>query len=263
MRTRYRKILVTAALTALALTAIFASAANAATPAPPYQDFAGCPNQAEQPFVGECVKYEFTGGHIGFGNREIPITNTIVLRGAIEQETENFLFNNEGGIVPAQQTVPGGLVGLTGYKWLDEAVASSNQLKLHATVELAGNVGSLVEPTLSLPVKIHLENPFLGSGCYVGSNANPISLHLATTTPLGEFEEEASRPEVIKATGGVFTDASYSVPAANGCVLNLGPIHQSINQVVNSAYSLPAAAGTDSTVLDYSLSGVLQGVVYP
>jgi hypothetical protein len=263
MRKRYRKILVAAALTALALTAIFASAANAATPAPPYEDFAGCPSQAEQPFVGECLKYEFTGGHIGFGNRDIPITNTIVLRGAIEQETENWLQNSEGGIVPVRQTVPGGLIGLTGYKWLDAAVESSKQLKLYATVELAGNVGSLLEPTLNVPVKVHLENPFLGSGCYVGSDASPIMLHLATTTPLGPFEEEASRPEVITATGGVFSDASYTVPGAGGCTFNWGPIHQSINSVVNSAYGLPAAAGVNSTTLDYSLSAVLPGVIHP
>ena len=48
MRTRYRKILVAAALTALALMAIFASAANAATPAAPYQDFAGCPSRSRK-----------------------------------------------------------------------------------------------------------------------------------------------------------------------------------------------------------------------
>jgi hypothetical protein len=261
MRTSYRKILVAAALSALASMAIFASAANAAPPAPPYQDFAGCPNQAEQQFVGECIKYEFTGGHIGFGKREIPVTNTIILRGAAEQETDNFLFNQEGGIVPVRQTVPGGLIGMTGYKWLNEF--SEKQLKLYATVELAGNVGSLLEPTLNVPIKIHLENPFLGTGCYVGSNASPIMLHLAVTTPLGPFQEEASRPEVIKATGGVYSDSSYTVPGASGCVFNYGKTHQSIDSVVNSAYGLPAAAGKSTTVLDYSLSGALRGTVYP
>jgi hypothetical protein len=263
MRTRYRKILVAAALSALASMAILASAANAATPAPPYQDFAGCPSPAEQPFVGECLKYQFTGGHIGFGKRDIPITNTIVLRGAIEQETENWLQNSEGGIVPVRQTVPGGLIGLTGYSWLDQAVESSNQLKLYATVELAGNVGNLLQPTLNVPVKVHLENPFLGNGCYVGSNANPITLHLATTTPLGPFEEEAARPEVITADGGVLSDGTYAVPGASGCTFNWGSIHQSLNSVVNSAYGLPAAAGKNTTALDYSLSAVLQGTVYP
>jgi hypothetical protein len=263
MRKPHRKILIAAALCALASMAILASAANAATPAPPYQDFAGCPSRAEQPFVGECLKYEFTGGHIGFGKREIPVTNTIVLRGAIEQETENWLQNSEGGIVPVRQTVPGGLIGLTGYSWLDKAVGSSNQLKLYATVELAGNVGSLLQPTLNVPIKLHLENQFLGSGCYVGSNASPIMLHLAVTTPLGPFQEEAARPEVIKAGGGVLSDSSYAVPGASGCTFNWGSTHQSINSIVNAAYGLPAAAGKSTTALNYSLSAVLPEAVYP
>jgi hypothetical protein len=262
MRKRYRKFLVAAALSALASMAILASAATAAPPHAPYQDFAGCPSEAEVPFVGECVKFEFTGGHIGFGNRQVPVTSPIILRGAIEQETENFLMNKEGGIVPARQTVPGGLIGMTGYKWLDEAVESSSQLKLYATVELAGSVGSLLEPTLNVPVKIHLENPFLGKGCYVGSNANPITLHLATTTPFGPFEEEAARPQVLKATGAVAKDSTYAVPAAAGCQLEIGRTHQSIDKVVNSAYGLPAAAGANSTELNYSVSVVLPGVIY-
>jgi hypothetical protein len=261
MRTRYRKILVAAALSALASMAILASAATAATPAPPYQDFAGCPSEAEQPFVGVCVKDEFTGGHIGIGNREIPITNTIVLRGAIEQETANFLYNSEGGIVPVRQTVPGGLVGFTGYKWLDEAVQNSSLLKLYATVELAGQVGSQAAATFNVPIKIHLENPFLGSSCYIGSNASPISLHLAVTEE-GEFEEEAGRPNVIKGNGA-FADNAYSVPGATGCMFNYGSIHQSIDKLVNSAYALPAAAGKDTTALNYTESRVPNGVVYP
>src|SRR6185312_7649041 len=84
MRTRYRKILVAAGAT-LASMALLASAADAATPAPPYEDFAGCPSRAEVPFVASCVKYTFNGGSIGLGNREIPVTNPIVLHGGYEQ----------------------------------------------------------------------------------------------------------------------------------------------------------------------------------
>lgn len=262
MRTRYRKILVAAALTALALTAIFASAANAATPAPPYQDFAGCPSEAENPFVGDCIKYEFTGGHIGIGNREIPVTSPIVLRGGIEQETLDFIANSEGGIVPARQTVPGGLIGLTGYKWLDEALASSNALKLYATVELAGTPQNAFNSPFTVPVKVHLENQFLGNNCYVGSASNPITLNLNTVRQPSEFEEEAGR-EVLIQRDGLFADSNYSVPAANGCQFNYGPIHASLDSLVNSRYDLPATAGSDTTELDYDLSLTFPSVIYP
>ncbi len=261
MSKRYRKILVAAALTALASMAIFASAANAATPAPPYQDFAGCPSEAENEFVAECVKYEFTGGHISFGNRDLPITNTIVLRGGFESVTGTFVFNNEGGIVPVRQTVPGGVIGMTGLKWLDEF--SSKALKLSATVELAGQPGSITVPKFSVPVKLHLESPLLGKGCYVGSNSSPIALNLGVAQAPEELTPEEGRPEVLVGTGGVFTDSSYAVPAASGCNLEVGGISIPIDSLVDSAYKLPAAAGTNATSLDFDLSFVSPFVVYP
>ena len=59
-----------------------------------------------------------------------------------------------------------------------------------------------------MPVKVHLENPFLGKSCYVGSSSSPISWELTsgTTAPPGpntpitgtvgevEFLEEGQHP---------------------------------------------------------------------
>lgn len=277
MKLRHRRIFIAAALVALASMAALASIALAAKPAPPYEDFAGCPSEAEQPFIGDCLKYEFTGGHIGFGNREIPVTSPIVLRGGAEQETGNFLYNSEGGITPARQTVPGGLVGLTGYKWLDEAVSKSELLKLYATVELAGQPGAVNAPAFTVPVKIHLENPFLGSNCYVGSTAAPITLGLTTGTtsppapnkpisgqPHGDLESEAARPEVlVSSTPGTYVDNAYSVPAASGCQFNYGKSHIAISSLINSRYGLPSAAGKNTTVLNFNLALTFPEVIYP
>jgi hypothetical protein len=274
MRTRYRKILVAAALTALALTAIFASAANAATPAPPYQDFAGCPSEAENELIGFCEMIEFTGGHISFGNRDIPISNTITLRGGTEIFSGDFVFNGEGGIVPVRQQVPGGVIGMTGLKWLDQF--SEKALKLYATVELAGQPGTTFASSWAVPVKLHLESPLLGKGCYVGSNANPIDLNLTaeTTNPpppnmpiSGHFgtgpTPEAGRPTVEAITGGLFVDNAYAVPAATGCNLEAGGYSISLDKAVNSQYNLPAPAGTNETMLDFNDVFVLSSVVYP
>jgi hypothetical protein len=274
MRTRYRKILAVATA-ALASMAMLASAAEAVTPAPPYQDFAGCPNFAESEFVSFCNKYEFTGGHFQLGKKTIPVTNPIILRGASRRTTGEFLSNSEGGIVPVRQTVPGGLVGLTGFKWLDEAVESVSALKVYATVELAGHPGQLSTFPLVLPIKIHLENPFLGSGCYIGSSTEPITLNLITGTteppapnkPItgtepSEFEEEETR-QVLTQTGGTFVDNSFAAPAAKGCVLNVGSLPINIDSVVNKAAGLPSPAGTNETILNYNHSIARQSVVYP
>jgi hypothetical protein len=264
MRKRYRKILVTAALSALASTAIFASAADAAKPAAPYEDFAGCPSRAENPSVASCIKYVFNGGSIGIGKREVPVTNPIVLRGGYEQITGNFIYNAEGGIVPVKQTVPGGLVGMTGFKWLNELSGSKEQLKLYATVELAGAPGSISAPDLKMPVKIHLENPALGNGCYIGTTASPIPLELSVAKAAGRFKAEAEREEVqTTVTPGEMVDSSYAVPGATGCQLKVGPFTIPINEVVDAAYGLPATAGTDTTKLNFLISTVEPEVVYP
>lgn len=261
MRTRYRKILV-AAGTALASMALLASAADAATPAPPYQDFAGCQTHAENPFVAECIKFTFSGGHIGFGNREVPVTNPIVLRGGYEQINGDFVYNAEGGIVPVKQTVPGGLIGLTGLKWLDEFIGSQEQLKLYATVESAGQPGSVYEESLTVPVKIHLQNPYLGTGCYIGSNASPINLDLAISEPAGELAPEAGRESVLTSSApGQRVDSGYSVPGATGCSLTIGSKTIPLDELVDAAYALPSAS--NSTVLGYTFSLVEQHVIYP
>jgi len=273
MRTRYRKILVSAALTALALTAIFASAANAAEPNPVYKDFAGCPSKAENARISFCEKFEFTGGHISFGRRDIPVTNPIVVSGGVETKTGNFDFNENGGMIPVAQPVPGGVIGMTGLNWLD--ALSSKALKLNAVVELAGQPGSLFASAWSLPVKIHLESPVLGKGCYLGSDAAPIELNLTTGTtapPLPNVPisghlgspsaPEAERPEVEVSTGGLFVDNAYAVPAATGCQLEVGSFVLPIDSLVNAGYHLPAAAGTNETMLEFSDSFVSPKVVY-
>jgi hypothetical protein len=274
MKLRHRNLFLVVALVALASMAALASFASAAKPAAPYEDFAGCPSEAENPEVAQCQKYVFTGGQITFGNRQVPITNPITLRGGIEAQSGDFVVNAEGGMTPVQQTVPGGVTGLTGLKWLDEY--SEKQLKLHATVELAGQPGSIFEESFLVPVKLHLESPLLGKGCYIGSNASPIDLNLTTGTteppapnapigghPTSPLAPEAGRPEVRTGIGGLFVDNSYAVPAASGCQLEVGGFTLPISSLVNSAYKLPAAAGTNETMLDYNISRVSSFTVYP
>jgi len=269
-------VLLTTVGTALASLALVVPSAQATPPAPPFEDFAGCPRESEFDQVGLCMKTVFTGGHLRLGKKNIPITNPIVLRGGLTQIDFAYVGNSEAGILPVKQTVDGGLIGLTGIGWLDQVLSTKGQLKVYATVELAGNPGSLLELPFTVPVKVHLENPVLGKACYVGSNANPIQLVLTTGTtnppapnqPIsgvegGEFESEPGRPQVLTSAGGTFVDNAFAVPAASGCQLNLGPLHVNIDSLVNGAAGLPAAAGTSEAVLPFDLSVVEPGVVYP
>ena len=73
--------------------------------------------------------------------------------------------------------------------------------------------------TLTLPVRVHLENLFLGSGCYVGSASNPVTIELTTGTtnppppnkPIsgatGEFGSKAGG-EILTLTNNVLVNNS-------------------------------------------------------
>jgi hypothetical protein len=267
MKLRHRRIFV-AALTALATMGLIAAVAQATPPPAPYQDFAGCPNTTESQFVAFCFKYEFTGGHLQVGKKNVPITKTIVFRGGERYSTGEFIGNSEAGIVPVAQYVEGGLLGLTNNKEINQQLANYPALAVKATIESAGTpLGSMVEPPFTLPVKVHLENPLLGSTCYVGSNTEPIKLNLTTGTtappapnkpitgtPSGPFEKEAARREVLQSKGGVLVDNAFSAPGANGCVLTIGSHHININSLINAAAALPSPAGKNEVKLNYSLS---------
>jgi len=261
---------------ALAMLAMLAPVAGARTPVAPYGAFAGCPSPEEDPAAGGCFTTTIKGGHFKMGSKNVPIEKPMTLSGGFD-----FLgkvsFSPSGGLTKVKQKVPGGVIGLTGLTWLTEFLGS-DALTLYATTELAGTPSSPLEPPITLPIKVHLQNStgVLGPNCYVGSNSNPIVLNLITGTtsppppnqpitgvdPTFSFDE--SRPGVILASNATFVDNSFSAPGASGCVLTLfGFIPISINGLVNSQSGLPAPAGTNETVQNADTALVERINVYP
>jgi hypothetical protein len=265
--------LLAAAATALVLVAMLAPAAGATTPAPGFERFAGCPSPAENPNVQLCVYSKVKSGHFQMGSKEVPIENPMTLTGGVGEAFSNFQANSKGGLSPVKQKVPGGVIGLTGLTWLLEFLGSQ-ALTLYAETELAGQP-SFGITGIGLPIKVHLVNSVLGNNCRVGSNTNPISLHLTfgTTnppppnepisgvTPQFELDEEKG---FLKLLNGTYVDNSFAAPGASGCVLTLfGFIPISINGLVNTQSGLPAAAGTNETVQNIDTEFTLVTNVYP
>jgi len=253
--------------------ALCAGAASAATPNPGYTQFAGCPSSAEDSLTAVCLHSTITGGHFQMGSKNVPISKPMTLSGGYEEGTEKFVFNGQGGLTPTKQLVPGGVIGLTGLDWLVNFL-NLEGLQLFAVTELAGNVGNVLNEPFVLPVKVHLINPVLGNNCYVGSNSNPILLHLqfGTTSPpppntpiTGKFPEfSVNELGIIHLNNGTYVDNSFSAPGASGCVLTLfGFIPISINGLVNTQSGLPAPAGTNETVQNVNGELVEQRLVYP
>ena len=113
-----------------------------------------------------------------------------------------------------------------------------------------------------LPIKVKLENPLLGESCYVGSDSEPITLHLTTGTtsppppnkPLSGNPGKATFNEaltIITINGTSLVDNSFSAPGAEGCG---GALSGLLDTVVDLQAGLPSAAGNNTAILNGSLA---------
>ncbi len=245
--------------------------AVAAAPGGIFSVFADCPLAAFRaagvpPDYAECAFHQITSGEVAIGSMVVPIDQTITLQGGFthtgnpENEAEYFEIPPEGGesISKTELNVPGGLPGLIDCReingWgLQERVErdrcrafsfNGRTTGVTATAEIVANVESppiynefaLVREegtALTLPVRVHLKNPFLGDSCYIGSEAHPLELHLTTgatslTSPpkgwksihgtLGEIREETEKElSVLLLVGDSLVDNTFSAPGAEGC----------------------------------------------
>jgi hypothetical protein len=255
--THLRKLLL-AAVAAVVAVAMAAPAAQAATPAPGFEQFAGCPSPEENPELQGCIRSTITGGFFKLGNKKVPITKPITLSGGIKGDLTGFSANSKGGLAKVPLQVPGGVIGLTGLDWLVNFL-DIDTLQLFAQTELVGK--PQIGESFTLPIRVKLINPVLGNNCYVGSASNPIHLNLLETKS-PEFKEDPSG--IATFINGEFTDKTFSAPGATGCTLTLfGFIPISINGLVNSQSGLPAPSGTNETVQIQDLELAARELVYP
>src|SRR5581483_4734214 len=152
-----------------------------------------------------------------------------------------------------------------------EVVFENGVTGVNDTTELAKPAGAiglneenLLSETgvaLSLPVKVHLENPFLGSECYIGSNSSPIVIELttgATSPPPPNKSIRGSRGTLeSNAEGTILTisknsllNNSFAAPGANGCG---GIFAFLVDPIVDSKLGLPSAAGHNTAILNGTL----------
>jgi hypothetical protein len=269
-----------AALLVTALAALGLAGTAQATLSGEFARFANCPYK--DPEARKCVYSVTEGGEVVLGSKKVPIVNPVVLQGAaapVDEETESAQFigaSNGVTLSKAAQPVPGGLAGLLNCKEIKEPLlriscelALENGVTgLNSTLELARPASEIVisenhlageyDTALEMPLKAHLENPFLGSSCYVGSSSSPIVWKLTSgeMTPPGpnkpikgvggeaEFLEEGA---ILRLENNVLVDNSWSAPGVTGCGGVL--VELLLNPVINTAAGLPAAAGKNTAVL--------------
>jgi hypothetical protein len=272
-----------------------------AAPKGEYAVFADCPLSNASVVACIAGKTESGEFVIGTKKTKVPIEKPITLQGGLEEEVAAefrlpFVEAADGNTLSkTPQTVPGGLLGIKcaeikgegplekGARKLCEEVIKSKLNTVTATTELAlpappATVGSIFLseasleepilyeaygiPALGLPVKVKLENPLLGSECYIGSSTEPVVLKLTTgtTKPLppnkpitGNPGEIGSRAEgrILLIKHNSLVDNLFAVPAAKGCG---GKAFEAlIDPVVNAKLGLPAPAGNNTAILNGTL----------
>jgi len=275
---KHRMKVACAALGALALAALALAGPAAATLPPAYAKFANCPYK--NPEASKCIYSTTVGGEVVLGSKKVPIVKPVVLQGAYTEGdaagNSKFLAATNGvTLSKAAQPVPGGLAGLVNCKAISdfflriscEVTFENGVTGLNSTLELArpaseivvneNNLAGETGTALRLPVKVHLENPFLGSSCYVGSSSSPIIWNLTsgTTAPpppnkpikgtAGHltFLEEGG---ILETEGTTLVDNAWSAPGVNGCG---GLLSLVLDPVVDVSAGLPAAAGKNTAIL--------------
>src|SRR3954471_16191053 len=84
-------------------------AASAATPAPGYQEFAGCPSDGS---VFICQHVTISGGYLKLGKVTTPVSKTLELTGGLTNTNPPVVaYVPPGGLKPVALKVPGGLLG--------------------------------------------------------------------------------------------------------------------------------------------------------
>jgi hypothetical protein len=244
--------------------------------------FAQCPYKNES--VRKCIYSVTESGEVVLGSKKVPIVNPVVLQGgygkAVEEFSPFFAATNGITLSKAAQPVPGGLAGLVNCKEISEPflrfaceLTFENGLTgLNSTLELAkpaseirvseNNLVAEAEVALKMPVKVHLENPFLGSSCYVGSSSSPIKWELTTgeTNPPAPnkpihgssgFFEILEGGSILEAQGASLVDNAWSAPGATGCGGFL--VELVLDPIINAASGLPAAAGHNTAILNNTI----------
>ncbi len=245
-----------------------------------FTKFEFCPYKTAE--VKRCLNSQTIGGEVILGTKKVPIEKPVTLQGGYTEPAESgteagfskFVAATNGiTLSKAAQNVPGGLAGIVPeasssplVKALVKFFFENKITGLTSTLELAKTAGDIrvseehlgegLGVALKMPVKLHLENPFLGKACYVGSSGSPITWELradTTSPPLPnkpitgnpgevEFFEEG---RILRLENAVLVDNSWSAPGASGCGGILGFL---VNPIINTQLGT-TKAGYNTAIL--------------
>jgi hypothetical protein len=276
---KLRGVVPTAILAAALLLFVLAPAAQAKLVGE-FTKFQYCPYTTAG--VARCLYSATKSGEVVLGTKKVPIEKEVILQGGYAEPAEEgpengfskfYAATNGITLSKVANNVPGGLLGIVPpekspalVKALSKFFFESGLTGVTSTLELTSatdirlsevHLAEGLGVALKMPVKVHLENPFLGKNCYVGSSGSPVKWELTTgfTSPpepnkpitgtIGEVEFlEGAR--ILKISGNALVDNAWSAPAASGCG---GILSFLVNPIINGQIGLPAASGKNTAIL--------------
>jgi hypothetical protein len=243
MRSRKRLTMIGVAM-AIAMWCAMGGSALAAFP-----DFHDCPSEG-LPTESFCLDVQSQSGEVVIKGFHVPLDHSLEIRGAVRAPEATFIPpRGTNGFFAQPVNVPGGLLGI-------ELPISLNLVL--ATAELAGPASAIrlgAGFELRLPIKLRLSNPLIGSNCHIGTDRNPVNLHLTTGTtepppPNAPITGRPGRtgfipPDTLTQTESLYVENSFSIPGATGCG-GLGLI----DLLVDAKLRIPSAAGNNTMTIE-------------
>lgn len=244
------------ALVMMIMTSAFATGGVAQAAFPNYSD---CPRTS--PGVRACLDIQSIRGSLEIKGFTVPLGDSLEIRGGLvpPAEAEGTISRfvapaGTNGFFSKPIQIPGGILGI-------ELPIPGNAVT--GTAQLAGSASSIIfnlglpVTTVSVPVKLKLDNPILGPNCYIGTNSTPVRLNLTTGTtspplpnrPISGSLGRLVGGEDLELLGASNVDNSFAVPGASGCGLGLGLI----SAVVNLKLRLPSASGNNTMIVENNI----------
>jgi hypothetical protein len=235
------------ALFVIALVALGLTGSASAKLVGEFTKFQQCP--WANPGVKECLYMQSEAGEVRLDSRSVLIEKQMVLQGGFGEPVKGiapfYAAKNAVTLSKAPQSFPGGLLALVPeakspflVKTLSKFFFENALTGVTTTIELAqpassieigvANLTSGEGLALKIPVKLHLENPFLGKSCVIGSSETPLiwEFTTGTTAPVKPNAPITGTPgsselleekQILKLSGNVLVDNEWSAPVAAGC----------------------------------------------
>lgn len=200
-------------------------------------------NGTARPGPPSCINFVVREGNLKLGGIDVELEpNSMMINGGFNGLTRDW-YPEDGSVHASPVTVPDGALGI--------GSEESGLLGITAYVEQAGTPvfdnRDINNMNLQLPIKLRLSNPLLGNNCYIGSDEDPVNLHLyVDPETLGGMQNPIPGDDGNEYLGLVYpnavaSDTDFSVPGATGC----GPLGL-MNGIVNLRAGLPSASGNNN-----------------